>query len=175
MHAFHAEIANGVSHSISSGKISFAPSARQQRRDSSYVLCANICTVHRQRRRGRFTVPPPDAPTSSNNFSEHKSSVRPGASRPGYPRIIAKRYCLASIDLAYKILGYPHRLCMVRSEGGSMPVAVGSRISLKCFVAPSLANLVAVYKLRVFCSPHFSWSFCFIKRCQKSNGRLRFQ
>lgn len=36
----------------------------------------------------------------------------------GNPRIISKRYCLGSIDLAYKILGYPYRLCVVRSEGG---------------------------------------------------------
>lgn len=66
---------------------------------------------------------PPDAPRSSNNFSEHKSSVRPEGSRSGYPRIIAKRYCLGSIDLAYKMLGYPYRLCVVRSEGG--PMAAG--------------------------------------------------
>lgn len=55
------------------------PSADNRHRDSAYVLCANICTEHRQRRRGRFTVPPLDAPTSSNNLSEHKSSVRPEA------------------------------------------------------------------------------------------------
>lgn len=62
-----------------------------------------------------------DAPRSPNNSSEHKSSARPEGSRTGYPRIIAKRYCLGSIDLAYKMLGYRCRLRMVKSEGG--PVA----------------------------------------------------
>lgn len=101
-------------------------------RDSPYVLCANICTAHWQRRRG-LTVPQLDTSTSSNNFSKHKSSVKPEASWSGYPRIIAKRYCLASIDLVYKMLGYPYRLCAVRSEGGSMSVWDESRISLNHF------------------------------------------
>lgn len=78
-------------------------------------------------------MPQLDTSTSSNNFSKHKSSVKPEASWSGYPRIIAKRYCLASIDLVYKMLGYPYRLCAVRSEGGSMSVWDESRISLNHF------------------------------------------
>lgn len=61
---------------------------------------------------------PRDAPRDPNNSSEHKSSVRPEGSRAGHPRITAKRYCLGSIDLAYKILGYRCRLRAVKSEGG---------------------------------------------------------
>lgn len=67
----------------------------------------------------RFGIPR-DAPRSPNNSSEHKSSVRPEGSRAGYPRIIAKRYCLGSIDLAYKMLGYRWRLRMAKSEGGPL-------------------------------------------------------
>lgn len=93
-----------------------------------YILCANIYTAPQQRRRGRFTVPP-DASRSSNNFSEHKSSARPEGSWPGHPRIIAKRYCLGSIDLAYKMLGYLCRLCVVRSEGGPTPTGLEFRWS----------------------------------------------
>jgi len=61
---------------------------------------------------------PRDASRSPNNSSKHKSSVRPEGSRAEYPSIIAKRYCLCSIDLAYKMLGYRCRLHVVRSEGG---------------------------------------------------------
>lgn len=61
---------------------------------------------------------PHDALRSPNNSSEHKSSVRPEGSRAGHPRIIVKRYCLGSIDLAYKMLGYRCCLRVVKSEGG---------------------------------------------------------
>lgn len=78
----------------------------------------------------RFRIPR-DAPRSPNNSSEHKSSVRPEGSRAGYPRIIAKRYCLGSIDLAYKMLGYRWRLRMAKSEGGPLAAKPPkSRLSL---------------------------------------------
>lgn len=66
----------------------------------------------------RYDGLPRDAPRSPNNSSEHKSSVKPEGSPAEHPRIIAKRYCLGSIDLAYKILGYRCRLHVVKSEGG---------------------------------------------------------